>query len=132
MHVGSTRITLGTELADQPFNLKALPHGWETIKPESSDQLVDRIQRMKEDLYEFARFSVNGGVWKNVEMKKNNGPVEILVVSHASFLRRMLGRGQFHGFQFAWNEKANSDPTESYLSNAEFKSYMFASHKEIS
>jgi hypothetical protein len=87
---------------------------------------------VRQGLYDLAYYSVNEGFWKNVQVKKQTEPVEILVVSHANFISVVVDRSQFTIPNFGSLKQTNEGSTGRRFHNAEHKSYVSASDEQIS
>jgi broad specificity phosphatase PhoE len=72
-----------------------VPEGWEKNCQDTSAQIKLRGNRVRRELWELGQQALkeSGGKWKGYDVSRGSTHenIEIVVVSHGGFLRRMLG-----------------------------------------
>ena len=78
------------------MDLQLLFEGWEHSRDVPGDK-VTRVNHVKAELYAFGQAALHGTSWKGVSLGDSPAleDVEILVVSHGSFLRSLTGASKF-------------------------------------
>jgi hypothetical protein len=88
-NIGAPVQKLQEQMPCLPLELRALTQGWEHEEDFKGDR-VTRAELVRKELYVLAKSTLRGRDWKGIPMKET-GHVEILIVSHGSFLSSLMG-----------------------------------------
>lgn len=106
-NIGAPVDKLQSRMALLPVDLRALAPGWE-LKEDIKGDRFTRVDLVRKELYSLVKCIRKGHAWKGIPMKQETGRVEILVVSHGSFLSSLMGEDSKFHLSFRCCDPANS------------------------